>query len=374
MLGLARRPIVRLWACMLVAATACTVARADEAPTPSSLTQAAIYRGDDRRQPSEITLPRVAALARTTVALIPRSSLLVRENSEVLLSAPKLGATYQLCASEPFRDELSAAVCSGVLVADDLVLTAGHCFGEGHNCQDLSFVLDFTAANAEDGLLDSDTVFGCHSLLLKRSASLGVPDSLDFALVRLDRSTGREAPVMSIAPLHEGDVLSVFGFPKGIPMKVDASARVMDVPALGTQFRVAADTFGGNSGGPFFDERGHLRGLLLGGAIPDFEPTASGCQLSALAPEGAEGQFAQSFKGIWDEACGPQAVDVWCEETEPEREASPTGAATVHAASCSAYHVGRPSPDTTPLPVAWTAWLALYVARRRPRDPPDTVR
>lgn len=112
-----------------------------------------------------------------------------------------------------------------MLIASDLVLTAGHCFGERHECQDLAFVLDFTAEHAKGGRLDSETVFGCNTLMLRRATALRVHDGLDFANVKLDRATQRDSPILSIAPLHEGDGLWRIGLPKGIPMKANDSVR-----------------------------------------------------------------------------------------------------------------------------------------------------
>ena len=87
-----------------------------------------IYGTDQRRDlyAVEDTWLRHAALG-SSVALVPAGALASQPDGSFEISAPSCGEFYNLCASERFRDQPAAAVCSGVLVSESIVLTAGHC-------------------------------------------------------------------------------------------------------------------------------------------------------------------------------------------------------------------------------------------------------
>ena len=54
------------------------------------------------------------------------------------------GTAYGLCDDKLFRNQPIGAFCSGFLVADDIIATAGHCVEED-NVTDISFVFSFNA-------------------------------------------------------------------------------------------------------------------------------------------------------------------------------------------------------------------------------------
>jgi hypothetical protein len=90
---------------------------------------------------------------------------LVQRDASFDLDAPSLAEANDLCEGEPFADQPSAAVCSGLLVDADLVLTAGHC-ARMLPCAEMRIVTGFFYR--EDGELarpSDDDVHECAEVL-----------------------------------------------------------------------------------------------------------------------------------------------------------------------------------------------------------------
>jgi hypothetical protein len=135
-----------------------------------------------------------------------------------------------LCDGVRFGEEPAAATCSGVLIADDLVLTAGHC-ARGLECASLSPVFGFHYdADGVENVIDAEDVYRCRQIV-----GFEIPNAqsaLDYGFIRLERpvSDPRKPATLSrvAVALDLGETLVAFGFPGGIPLKVRASVVVRD--------------------------------------------------------------------------------------------------------------------------------------------------
>ncbi|HUS26944.1 MAG TPA: hypothetical protein VMZ53_00490, partial [Kofleriaceae bacterium] len=102
-----------------------------------------VWGTDDRVERYEIQSMALQEVARSEAALV-RSSSLVHDPMRDVWSAtsPKtLGDAQHLCAGERFADQPVVAYCSATLIADDIMVSAGHCF-EAVDCADLLVAFD----------------------------------------------------------------------------------------------------------------------------------------------------------------------------------------------------------------------------------------
>lgn len=190
-----------------------------------------------------------------------------------------------LCSDEKFREQDTAAFCSGTLVGPDVVLTAGHCIEDITDCQSTSLVFGFALKSA--GVLpksvSASEVYRCKDII----KTLRVNTGADFAIIRLDRSVANHAPR---AVRTEGDVatdasLVVIGHPVGLPTKVTTGGTVRSTSGAGF-FVANLDTYGGNSGSGVFNlSTGQLEGVLVRGE-QDFVSRGS-CVVSKVCAEGS---------------------------------------------------------------------------------------
>ncbi len=252
-----------------------------------------IYGSDDRMEEYEVTNPRLLAAGRASAVLIPRSNLVDLGDGTFQLNAQSFAWWYQwlnpldtgnaLCDDEPFRDQPSAGTCGAVLVAPDLVATAGHCV-ECDRAADIAVVFDFVMEDAltPTMVFRADQVYWIEEVV---GYHVGYPD---WGLIRLDRRVPDRMPLplRHAGRVNDGQPLLVIGHPWGIPRKYAAGATVRQNTEP-TFFQANLDTYQGNSGSPVINLNSMaVEGILCRGMEEFVEDVASGCDRSAVCPDG----------------------------------------------------------------------------------------
>ncbi|MEA3307443.1 MAG: serine protease [Elusimicrobiota bacterium] len=295
----------------------------------SYATDKVIY-GDDNRLDYNNMSSSMKKLADSVVSLWGASALMPEGNS-YKLDTINFGDTYNLCPEERFREQKFGAFCSGSLVGDDIIMTAGHCIEDENDCANTKFVFGFgTKAKFITSLVgdeDSETstpnkiskndVYSCKHIIKRflgseaefnefdedgewteeddefEAAYVNKDLGADYALIKLDRQVKGRAPlaINRGKSAAKGTKLFVIGHPMGLPVKLakDASVRKSDEKK---EFFVAnLDTYGGNSGSPVFNDKTNLiEGILVRGDT-DFVDSAKGCSISnVLSQSGGRGE------------------------------------------------------------------------------------
>lgn len=229
-----------------------------------SISAKVIYGNDDRRDLFEVSDTQWLEAAKSTVALMNEKSLIEVGGGFTKIDADSFGDGYYMCESEPYRDQPTGAFCSGFLVKDDIVVTAGHCI-RSSSCESTRFVFDYAKnqASSDPSIVENTNIYGCKEVIESVIKNSGE----DFAVVRLDRKVSDRKPLTlrnngAIPPQTD---ITVIGHPVGLPTKVASGAKVREHK---TAFFVAnLDTYGGNSGSAVFnDKTGKVEGILVRGA------------------------------------------------------------------------------------------------------------
>jgi V8-like Glu-specific endopeptidase len=260
-----------------------------------------IYGDDHRREPYELEDQSMNVFSQSSVALIPEENLLL-DGQVYRLSGQTYGKEYQLCPSERFFEQQTPAFCSGTLVAEDIVLTAGHCFESPEDCKKTKFVFGYSLP--EPGKLPreiaANDVFSCGEILAREEQNDLNPEyGVDYALVRLDRpaKNRRLVPLEPTGGPKTGDGLFTFGYPAGLPLKFVINGKVRN-PGKNL-FQTNLDTYGGNSGSAVMNlATKKLEGILIRGDY-DFEYGEQNCYVSKhCEDEGCQGEWVMKIDEI----------------------------------------------------------------------------
>ncbi|MBC7465257.1 MAG: trypsin-like peptidase domain-containing protein [Bdellovibrio sp.] len=250
----------------------------------SKVTANVIYGTDGRLDVYQVTDDRLKTLADSTVALLKNSDISL-SGATATLRGTNYGNEMGLCSTEKFREQDTAAFCSGTLVGPDTVLTAGHCITNVSDCQSTSFVFGFAVKFV--GILPktvaSSEVYRCNQIIKQVLTSNGA----DFAVIKLDRAVVGHAPlsVRASGEASPSDSLVVIGHPVGLPTKITTGGTVRSVTPEGF-FSANLDTYGGNSGSAVINaSTGLIEGVLVRGE-QDFVQNGN-CVVSKVCAEGS---------------------------------------------------------------------------------------
>jgi hypothetical protein len=236
--------------------------------------------GEDSRtelfQHPDIKLKEMAA----SVAVLVHSQQVQLSGSTVSLSGYTLnemselgwlvsGASAPMCSTELFTEQPAPGYCTGFLVGEDILVTAGHCL-EKVPCADTSIVFGFQMETVDSvAALTNENVFRCTGVIAQVLPSQ-VTQYLDYAIIKLDRpAAGRAALDYAMEDLLIAqNNVAVLGHPSGLPMKIASDAFVMSNQADEPFFITNLDTFGSNSGSPVINTSTYqVEGILVRGEI-----------------------------------------------------------------------------------------------------------
>jgi S1-C subfamily serine protease len=258
--------------------------------TPAAV--AVIYGEDSRRDLFELTQPELLMLSSSSVALVSASNMTSLNSQFVKMQGPRLAANEHLCPGARFENQPVFARCSGVLIASNLVLTAGHCVDDLTQCRLTQFVFNASVRSASQSeiIVPNSEIYSCAELVHTQHSY--APQALaDFAIVRLDRPVwGHRTANFDQSPqLPFGKPVIAYGYPNGVPMKFIGGRVRANNPAL-PMFVTNLDSFDRTSGSPVFDyQSGKLEGIIVDGE-DDFVPYGSCFRIKHCSDNGCRGE------------------------------------------------------------------------------------
>ncbi len=234
------------------------------------------WHGDNRREINSVKEKKVIRNAHSVTLICKKNNLLDTGNGAWELKVKCYGETYYLYHSEPFYHQPVSAglMCTGVLVAANVVATAAHFLNGSGGVRNLVFLFDFVmGANGKPTLrFPKEKVYQGLEVLY-REYDVGTPGAsgADIALLRLDRNVeGQEIAKLSKEPAVKGKKLYSLGHPCGLPMKYAPGGFVKHIEP--TFIMTELDLYSCSSGSPVFSQDTHeLQGTVSGGDPRDFE-------------------------------------------------------------------------------------------------------
>lgn len=260
----------------------------------------AVYGNDDRLDYFEASAP-LKQISESVASLWKKDDLGPVINGASSLRTTPLsmrpgfcGGTLLVCNMESFRTQPVGAFCTGFIVAENLIATAGHCVRPTDGpVTDIRVVFGFrmnggAAGDAVTQIPSKDIYSGVE--VFHRTEQSSGPD---WALVRVDRNIANRVrlPLRLLGKISDNQPVTVVGYPSGLPLKVASGAAVRSNSAS-SYFVANLDTFGGNSGSPVFSEAGgvyRVEGILVRGET-DYQSNGSCCRVLVCPNTGCRGE------------------------------------------------------------------------------------
>lgn len=238
-----------------------------------------IYGVDDRLDVFEETDSVLLELAQSTAAMVPNRKLTRLNDYETELGGSSL-SDMGICEDEKFAKQPTAANCSGFLVGENKLVTAGHCIRNKADCRNNVWVFDYKVDYSDQSkvVVENSKIYKCKSII---SQSLNGATKDDYALLELEEVVRDREPLKfrtSGAPA-KGDEIVVIGHPSGLPTKIAGGAAIRSVNDV--YFVANLDTYGGNSGSAVFNaDTGVVEGILVRGETDYVYDSSKGCRAS----------------------------------------------------------------------------------------------
>ena len=238
----------------------------------------AVY-GVDNRVEVINSDPAHYLLSNSTAAMIAKGRLAPSTTSSGLVYLLQnkgtleedLQKTYgsKVCANTKFIKQRPSAVCTGTLIAPDLLITAGHCVETAELCNYYAWVFNYKTNT--NGVVptkfDANDVYECKKIVSYSNDSIN-----DYALVQLKTKVVGHEPLQyrTSDKIGDDEKVLVIGTPNGLPLKVATDGKIFN-NQINDIFITTLDTFQGNSGSPVFNETTNIIEGILTGGEKDYE-------------------------------------------------------------------------------------------------------
>jgi len=250
-----------------------------------------IYGEDNRQDIIDVTNPVYLELAKSTAAMIEQSKMTFNGVDTYTIQSSTL-QSRGVCSYARFSEQPTAANCSGFLVGEDLLVTAGHCMDSFSDCRMNKWVFDYNIRGEDTNALQvpASSVYGCKEILAQ---TLDAKTMNDFALIRLTRrvTDRRVLNFRTSGKIEDTSEVLVIGHPTGLPTKVSDGAFVRSNENE-FFFVTNLDTFGGNSGSAVFNAKtGDIEGILVRGETDYIIDPGKSCRVpNRCSMDGCRGE------------------------------------------------------------------------------------
>ena len=165
-----------------------------------------------------------------------------------------------LCQAEMDKEQPLVGNCSGVLIAPDLILTAGQCFMSEQSCRDFEWVFDYKGVTSNDRSLNRDNIYSC-----KKIIHVDQREGQDnLAIIQLDRKvTDRNfLPINNEEPTSSIINSVVVGNSFSLSTNVTKPLETLNDSVI---FNITADEFFPNPGSALINiDTMRLEGVVIG--------------------------------------------------------------------------------------------------------------
>jgi hypothetical protein len=199
-----------------------------------------IWGKDSRVDFYEIEDEQVKKNADCVAAICKKDTLIDTNKGFFILKVKNYGKTFNLSDNEPFHHQPIAAgkLCTGVLVEEDMIATAGHCV-KVMDGTDLRIVFGFKMEDPSTPVIRVPKNNIYKGVEIIRKVLIREFKKPNWALVRLDRKVvGQTVAALSKKDIFVDQPVYTMGHPCGLPLKYAPGAGISCQGTIFIQSRV----------------------------------------------------------------------------------------------------------------------------------------
>lgn len=251
---------------MFISCNSMAIEQITNAKTIEDQKMKAIYGLDERELMENQSSSSLKEMGRAVLAQFPSYMIFDETEKHIMIRNRSLQEAHQVCPGEKFVENSSLSTCTGFLVSNDLMITAGHCMKDKEDCSNNIFTFDYhqSRARGEYLILPKENVYRCKQVI---SSSYGTFSKTDYAIVKLDRPVEGRKPlrIRRLGKIDAKESLFVLGHPMGLPQMYTPNGKIRSNMGLNS-FVTNLDTFSGNSGSPVLNSSTNMvEGILVKG-------------------------------------------------------------------------------------------------------------
>ncbi|GAB4020779.1 MAG: hypothetical protein Fur0010_23730 [Bdellovibrio sp.] len=237
--------------------------------------QAAVLGKDNRISFSQLEEFNPSKLASATATQI-EVRYLKESNIEEYATYPS-GKLQNTCPGEKYSEFHTLGGCSGFLIDENILVTAGHCRDYSKGCDQEAWLFNhFESPQYPQAKLKKENIVRCLEVLDYRHDG-----EADFAVLKLERKI-KNATILKIDLADQAetnDPVAVLGYPLGLPFVYTPGGRIIKKEK--NLILTDSDAFKNNSGSALFNLRtGYVEGILTNSMRGMSSNQLDGCQLS----------------------------------------------------------------------------------------------
>ncbi|WP_171946630.1 ankyrin repeat domain-containing protein [Flaviramulus basaltis] len=236
-----------------------------------------VYGNDDRKDVTDAE--GIGDFVRATASMINKSNLIINDDGNYLFYGTtlrdrlvKAHNSNNFDKNVKFLDQPTIAVCTGFLIAPDILVTAGHCIDNIYQAENYVWVfdytneLDFIQSKVYNGkkyiVVDPKNVYEVSEVIASLDDDME-DDMDDYSILRLKLKSDRDPyRFRTSGEIGLSSKIYTIGSPSGLPLKFADNATVL-YNSEDKYFQTDIDVFPGNSGGPAFAQFGFLEGIVV---------------------------------------------------------------------------------------------------------------
>lgn len=219
--------------------------------------------------------------------IVPKKRIKKHDRETSMIEARPLREVSNLCSHERFAENLvSAPSCTSFLVAEDLLVTAGHCIEDKKDCKDLNIVFGVTVAKetSQGFHIANNNIYSCKKVITSSNIK-----GRDYSLIKLNKKVKARMiyKIGDDSKLTDESSVYMIGHPLGLAVTYTKPAKVTH-HYLDDFFRAPLNSFSGNSGSPVLNATNdEVVGILTSGQT-DFIKNDNQCTRYARYSSGGE--------------------------------------------------------------------------------------